>query len=47
MQVYQGGISDVRNPYIQRIFQLIGLGEKAESGFIKILRASKHEETFL
>ena len=38
MQVYQGGISDVRNPYIQRIFQLIGLGEKAGSGFIKILR---------
>ena len=38
-QVYQGGISDVRNPYIQRMFQLIGLGEKAGSGFVKILRA--------
>lgn len=38
-QVYQGGVSDVRNPYIQRIFQFIGLGEKAGTGFVKILRA--------
>ena len=38
-QVYEGGISDVRNPYLQRMFQLIGLGEKAGSGFVKILRA--------
>ncbi len=38
-QIYQGGISDVRNTYIQRIFQFIGLGEKAGTGFVKILRA--------
>ena len=38
-QLYSGGVSDPRNPYLQKMFQLIGLGEKAGSGFVKILRA--------
>ena len=42
-QMYQGGISDVRNPYLQRMFQFVGLGEKAGSGFSKILRAWKEQ----
>ncbi len=43
-QIYQGGISDVRNPYIQRMFQYLGLGEKAGSGFEKILRAWSEQQ---
>ncbi|MGC9351005.1 MAG: ATP-binding protein, partial [Sulfurovum sp.] len=42
-QIYQGGVSDARNPYIQRMFQFLGLGEKAGSGFEKILRAWKEQ----
>ena len=38
-QLYSGGFSDPRNPYLQKMFQLIGVGEKAGSGFAKILRA--------
>lgn len=37
--LYQGGISDPRNPWLQKMFQMLGLGEKAGSGFQKILRA--------
>ena len=37
--LYEGGISDPRNPHLQTMFQMIGLGEKAGSGFSKILRA--------
>jgi len=32
-------VSDPRNPNIQKIFQFLGLGEKAGTGFSKILRA--------
>lgn len=46
-QVFEGGVSDVRNPYIQRMFQLIGLGEKAGSGFIKIIRAWSKQQWML
>ena len=41
-----GVISDPRNPHIQRMFQFLGLGEKAGSGFIKILRAWKEQAWF-
>ncbi|MCM8595524.1 RNA-binding domain-containing protein, partial [Accumulibacter sp.] len=37
--LYQGGVSDPRNPSLQKMFQMLGLGEKAGSGFQKILRA--------
>ncbi len=38
-QLYQGGVTDPRNPNLQKMFQMLGLGEKAGSGFQKILRA--------
>ena len=38
-QLYRGGVSDPRNPSLQKMFQMLGLGEKAGSGFQKILRA--------
>jgi ATP-dependent DNA helicase RecG len=38
-QLYQGGVSDPRNPTLLKMFQMIGLGEKSGSGFPKILRA--------
>ena len=41
--LYQGGVSDPRNPNLQKMFQLIGLGEKAGSGFQKILRAWREQ----
>jgi ATP-dependent DNA helicase RecG len=37
--LYTGGATDPRNPNLQRMFQMLGLGEKAGSGFQKILRA--------
>ncbi len=37
--IWQGGTSDCRNPAIQVMFQMIGAGEKAGSGFPKIRRA--------
>ncbi len=46
MQVYDGGISDPRNPKLQTMFQMLGLGEKAGSGFKKILRAWKEQQWF-
>jgi ATP-dependent DNA helicase RecG len=42
-QLYQGGVSDPRNPKLQTMFQMLGLGEKAGSGFQKILRAWKEQ----
>lgn len=42
-QLYQGGVSDARNPNLQKMFQLLGLGEKAGSGFQKILRAWREQ----
>lgn len=41
--LYQGGISDPRNPSLQKMFQMLGLGEKAGSGFQKILRAWREQ----
>jgi ATP-dependent DNA helicase RecG len=42
-RLYEGGVSDPRNPNLQRMFQMLGLGEKAGSGFQKILRAWKEQ----
>lgn len=42
-QLYQGGFSDPRNPNLQKMFQMLGLGEKAGSGFQKILRAWREQ----
>jgi ATP-dependent DNA helicase RecG len=43
-RLYEGGLSDARNPHLQKMFQMIGLGEKAGSGFGKILRAWKEQQ---
>lgn len=37
--LYQGGTSDCRNPALQRLFGFLGWGERAGSGFQKILQA--------
>ncbi len=42
-QLYQGGISDPRNPSLLKMFQMLGLVERAGSGFQKILRAWKEQ----
>ncbi len=42
--LYEGGVSDPRNPQLQKMFQMLGLGEKAGSGFQKILRAWKEQQ---
>ncbi|HCZ14753.1 MAG TPA: transcriptional regulator, partial [Candidatus Accumulibacter sp.] len=42
--LYQGGVSDPRNPNLQKMFQMLGLGEKAGSGFQKILRAWREQD---
>ncbi len=36
-------MSDPRNPNVQKMFQMLGLGEKAGSGFQKILRAWREQ----
>ncbi|MEN8264614.1 MAG: RNA-binding domain-containing protein [Nitrospirota bacterium] len=46
-RLYEGGISDPRNPSLQKMFQMLGLGEKAGSGFQKILRAWREQEWFI
>ena len=43
-QLYDGGISDPRNPNLQKMFQMLGLSEKAGSGFGKILRAWREQQ---
>ena len=43
-RLYEGGYSDCRNPNLQKMFQMLGLGEKAGSGFQKILRAWKEQQ---
>lgn len=43
-KLYQGGVTDPRNPILQKMFQLLGLGEKAGSGFQKILRAWREQQ---
>jgi ATP-dependent DNA helicase RecG len=45
-QLYKGGVSDPRNPNLQKMFQMLGLGEKAGSGFQKILRAWHEQQWF-
>ncbi len=42
-QAFQGGISDCRNPNLQKMFQMIGAAEKAGSGVPKIVRAWKDQ----
>lgn len=37
--LFQGGKSDCRNKVLQKMFQYIGMGEQAGSGYPKILRA--------
>lgn len=43
-QLYRGGVSDPRNPTLQKMFQLIGLSERAGSGLPKILRAWREQD---
>ncbi|WP_051055825.1 RNA-binding domain-containing protein [Allocoleopsis franciscana] len=45
-RLYEGGYTDPRNPNLQRMFQMLGLGEKAGSGFQKILRAWREQQWF-
>ncbi len=45
--LYEGGQTDPRNPTLQKMFQMLGLGEKAGSGFGKILRAWKEQQWFI
>ncbi|MEO5368390.1 MAG: putative DNA binding domain-containing protein, partial [Magnetococcus sp. WYHC-3] len=42
-QVRIGGRSDCRNPTLQRMFQMIGAGEKAGSGFPRIVQAWREQ----
>jgi len=42
-QLYEGGVSDPRNPAMLKMFQLLGLGEKSGSGMPKILRAWREQ----
>ena len=37
--IYKGGTSKCRNPFIQKMFRMIGFGENIGSGFFKILKA--------
>jgi len=46
-RLYAGGGSDPRNPNLQKMFQMLGLGEKAGSGFQKILRAWREQHWFI
>jgi|SRR5579883_2055832 len=46
-QLYEGGVSDPRNPNLQKMFQMLGLGEKAGSGFSGILRAWREQQWFI
>jgi len=39
--------SDPRNPNLQKMFQMLGLGEKAGSGFEKIIRAWREQQWFI
>lgn len=43
-QIRSGGKSDCRNPSLQQMFQMIGAGEKAGSGFPKILQAWREQD---
>jgi ATP-dependent DNA helicase RecG len=43
-KLYEGGHSSPRNPNLQKMFLLLGLGEKSGAGFQKILRAWREQE---
>jgi len=43
-EAIRGGVSDCRNRNLQKMFQLIGLGEQAGSGFPKIYRNWKMQQ---
>jgi predicted HTH transcriptional regulator len=42
-QALHGGVSDCRNPVIQQMFLMLGLGERAGSGFPKIIQGWKQQ----
>lgn len=42
--IYDGGVSDPRNPNLLKMFKMIGLGEQAGSGFPKIFRAWREQQ---
>lgn len=42
-EIYEGGHSIARNPWIQTMFRMIGLGDNIGSGFPTILRVWKNE----
>ena len=42
--IYKGGTSICRNPFIQKMFRMIGFGENIGSGFFKILKAWKEQQ---
>ena len=44
--IYDGGVSDPRNPNLLKMFKMIGLGEQAGSGFPKIFRAWREQQWF-
>lgn len=44
LEAIRGGVSDCRNRNLQKMFQLIGLGEQAGSGFPKIYRNWKLQQ---
>jgi ATP-dependent DNA helicase RecG len=46
-QLYIGGVSDPRNPNLLKMFQMLGLGERAGSGFQKIQRAWQEQHWFM
>ena len=43
-QLFQGGVSECRNPSLQKMFQMIGAGDKAGSGIDKIRRGWESQQ---
>ena len=43
-QLFQGGFSECRNPSLQKMFQMIGMGDKAGSGIDKIRRGWESQQ---
>ncbi|TXH72898.1 MAG: transcriptional regulator [Thiothrix sp.] len=46
-QLYRGGYSDPRNPALLKMFRLIGLADRAGTGFLKILHAWREQHRVL
>jgi predicted HTH transcriptional regulator len=46
-EIYSGGTSDCRNRNLQKMFQLVGAGEQAGSGFARILQAWSNEQHWI